>query len=130
MSHTGSAQPLIILAHPSVLAQPREGPLYHPPSRQHPKASRRHKPLPVHLLALLGPLLCPALGHLLRDRLSGACARPAPRSSHSLLGPPSAPSLVAGVYPQVLQAPEPGSRRLQQQSQPVLVGDLGAVDLG
>src|SRR5215217_6856868 len=59
------AQPLVVLGHPPVVGDPREGALHHPPTRQDPKTPQWHQPLAVHLLAFLGPLLCPDLGHLL-----------------------------------------------------------------
>src|SRR5215216_7560004 len=49
------AQPLVVLAHPSVLAQPCEGPLHHPAPRQYLKASTREQPLPVDVPTLLSP---------------------------------------------------------------------------
>src|ERR671910_1532274 len=50
------AQPLVVFAHPPVLPQPREGPLYHPPPRQGHVPLRRHEASPVHFLALPVPL--------------------------------------------------------------------------
>ena len=38
-------------------------------------------------------------------------------------------ALVAGIHPQVRKAPKAISYTLQQQLDPVLIGDLGAVDL-
>src|SRR5215212_2077449 len=64
-----SAEPFVILAHPSVLIQPGEGAFHHPPPRQHHEASRRHEPLPVDRFPFLGPFLCPHLRYLLGNRL-------------------------------------------------------------
>src|SRR5215217_6964008 len=63
------AQPLVVLAQPTVVGDPGEGALHHPPTRQHPETPRRHQPLPIHLLALPSLLFRPDLGHLLGDRL-------------------------------------------------------------
>src|SRR5215210_2507446 len=63
------AKPLVILAHTTVLREPREGPLHHPPARQRHVPSRRHQRLPVDLLALLGPFFSPDHRHLLGNRL-------------------------------------------------------------
>ena len=52
-----STKPLVVLAHPPVLIQP--GGWFAPPPTcgvEPHNPSRRHQPLPVHLLALLGPL--------------------------------------------------------------------------
>jgi hypothetical protein len=77
----------------AVLREPREGPLYHPSARKYSKASWRHQPLPVHPYALLGPLLCPGLCHLLGERLLGLTHH-LYAHAHDLLGPPRAcPSL-------------------------------------
>src|SRR5215208_4767336 len=107
---SGCAQPLVVLGHPPVVADPREGALHHPPPRQHPEAPRRHQSLPVHLLAFLGPLLGPALGHLLGQRLSWL-AHDLYAQPHRLLGPSLAPPLVSGIDPQVRKAPLGGQRR-------------------
>src|SRR5918994_7513383 len=102
------AQPLVVLAQPTVVADPGEGALHHPPTRQHPEASWRHQPLPVHLLTLLGPLFRPDLGHLLGDRL-GWLTYHLHAQPEDLLGPsPPAPAPVTGVHPQVPQARELG----------------------
>jgi hypothetical protein len=82
---------------------PGEGALHHPPTRQDLKTPRRYQPLPVNLLALLGPLLRPDLGYLLGDRLFGL-AHHLHAQAQDLLGPPPASTLVSGVYPQMLQA--------------------------
>src|SRR5918994_2699471 len=67
---SGGAQPLVVLAHPPVLVQPREGALHHPAPRQYHEASRRHQLLPIDLLSLLGPLLLrPGASYLFRDGL-------------------------------------------------------------
>src|SRR5215212_11764916 len=65
----GGAQPFVVLRHSTVMRDPREGALHHPPPRQHPKTLRWHQPLPIHRLSLLGPLRGPQLCHLLGDRL-------------------------------------------------------------
>src|SRR5919202_1968308 len=65
----GSAQPLIVLAHASVLAQPPEGALHYPASGQNLQTPSRKQPLPVDLSPLLCPLLCPNPCDLLRYRL-------------------------------------------------------------
>jgi hypothetical protein len=81
------------------------------------KTLRRHQPLPVNLLALLGPLRCPELGYLLGERLLRLAHHLYDAQAQDLLGPLLlAPSLVAGLYPQMLQPREPGPRRLQQSS--------------
>ena len=80
--------------------------LHHPPPRQSHVPSRRHEPLPVDLLALLGPFLCPYLRHFLRNRL-GWLAHDLHAQAHCLLGPPPAPSFVSGVQPQVLRRESP-----------------------
>src|SRR5215204_3223757 len=57
-----------------------------------------------------------------------ACLRPPHSSPYPPRGPPLAPSLVSCLEPKVLQAREPGPRRLQQEEpQAILVGHLGAV---
>src|SRR5215203_5380352 len=61
---SGGAQPFVVFGHPPVMADPREGALHHPPTRQHLETFRWHQPLPVHRLPLLGPLCGPSLGHL------------------------------------------------------------------
>src|SRR5215212_5848373 len=99
------AQPLVVLGHPPVVADPREGALHHPPPRQHSEAPRRHQSLPVHLLAFLGPLLGPALGHLLGERLSWL-AHDLYAQPHHLLGPSLAPPLLSGIDPQLRKAPK------------------------
>src|SRR5215203_4875555 len=123
------AQPLVVLAHSTVVRDPREGALHHPSTRQDPEAFGRHQPLPVHLLALFGPLLGPDLSHLLGNRLWGL-AHHLDAQPEDLLGPLSAPTPIASVHPQVLQARELGPRRLQQQLDAILVVHLGAVYLG
>src|SRR5919202_6854380 len=64
-------QPLVVLGHSTVVRDPGERSLYDPPTWQDLEASGRHQPLPVHLLALLGPLLSPHLSHLLGNWLFG-----------------------------------------------------------
>src|SRR5215211_3531119 len=107
-----STKSLVILAHPPVLAKPGEGSLHHPPARQGHVPSRRHQPLPVHLLAFLCPLPSPPLRYLLRYGL-GWLAHDLHAQAHNLLSPPSAPALVSCVQPQVRKAREPRTRRLQ-----------------
>src|SRR5215207_1773203 len=123
---SGGAQPLVVFAHPPVVADPRECALHHPPPRQYLEASRRHQTLPVHLLALLGPLPSPYLGRLLGDRLS-RLVHYLHAQAQLLLGPPPAPPLVTRVDPQVPKAWKTIPGRVQQQSDAVLVGYLGAV---
>src|SRR5215212_9270662 len=123
----GGAQPLEVFGHPPVVRDPREGALHHPPSRQHPKTLRRHELLPIHLLAFLGPLPCPSLGHLLRERLP-RLAHHLHTQSHNLLGPTSPPSLASSVDPQVSKAREEiAARRIQQHPNAICVRDSGAV---
>src|SRR3712207_5638365 len=64
-------QSLVVFGHPPIVADPREGSLHYPPTRQDPKTPRCHQLLPIHLLALLSPLPSPYLGHLLGDWLWG-----------------------------------------------------------
>src|SRR5215207_2170896 len=68
-----SGKPLVILAHPPVLVQPRKRPLHDPPTWQDDETPRWHELLPVYLHALFGPLPGPLHQHILRSRL----ARPA-----------------------------------------------------
>src|SRR5215213_11183887 len=124
---SGGTQPLVVFGHPPVVADPREGALHHPSPRQHPETPRRHEALPVQLLALLGPLPGPALGHLLGDRLL-RLAHHLDAHAEDLLCPPPAPTLVARVYPQMREAPKATAYRLQKQPYAVSVGHLGAVD--
>src|SRR5918997_1546515 len=91
---SGCTQPRIVFGHPSVVADPRKRALHHPPPRQHLEAFGWHKPPPVHLLALLGPLRSPELGYLLGHRLFGL-AHHLHAHAHNLLRPPLAPTLVA-----------------------------------
>src|SRR5215216_8199625 len=93
------AQPLVVLGHPPVVGDPREGALHHPPTRQDPKTPRRHEPLPVHLLALLSPLFRPDLGYLLGDRLCWRLAHNLDAHAQDFRGPPSTPSSVSGIDP-------------------------------
>src|SRR5918998_4480262 len=99
---SGGAQPLVVLAHPTVLVQPREGALHNPAPRQYHEASRRHQLLPIDLLSLLGPLLRPGASYLFRDGLGRAAHDLAPQTE-DLLRPPLAPALVTCVQPEVLQ---------------------------
>src|SRR5215212_7835696 len=96
---SGGAQPLVVLGHPPVVGDPREGALHHPPPRQDPKTPRWHQPPPVNLLALLSPLFRPDLGYLLGDRLCWRLAHNLDAHAQDFLGPPSTPSSVAGIDP-------------------------------
>src|SRR3712207_3477027 len=98
---TGGAQPLVVLAHPPVLREPREGAL-HPAPRQYHVPSRRHQLLPIGLLSLLGPLLPrPGASCLFRDGL-GRAEHDLDTQTEDLLRPPLAPALVSCVQPEVL----------------------------
>src|SRR5215212_5866173 len=108
------AQPLVTLARPPVLREPGERALYHPPSRQHPKASGRHQSLPVDRLSLFGPLLCPRQRDLLGDRLR-RLAYDLHTQVQDLLGPSPTPALVSGIEPEVFQVREFAPRRPKQQ---------------
>src|SRR5215211_4587661 len=110
------------------MRDPREGALHHPPPRQHPETLRRHQPLPIHHLSLLGPPLGPGLSHLLRDRLLGL-AYHLDAQAHRLLGPPFAPPLVAGIDPQMREAREPDSCRPSSSPMPSASGTLALCTL-
>src|SRR5215212_5653734 len=125
----GCAQPLVVFGHPPVVADPREGALHHPPTRQHPETPRRHQPLPIYLLALLGPLLSPALSYVLGERLFGL-AHHLHAQPQNLLGPSSAPPPVARVDPQVRKARKAIARRVKQQPDAIFVRNFGAVCFG
>src|SRR5918998_6303350 len=86
---SSGAQPLVVLAHAPVLREPREGALHHPAPRQYHEPSRRHQLLPIDLLALLGPLLCPGASYLFRDGL-GRTADDLYTQTQDLLNPPLA----------------------------------------
>jgi hypothetical protein len=90
------------------MRDPGERSLYDPSTRQDPEASRRHQPLPIHLLALLGPLLlCPHhLGQLLLgNRLWGLARTTSTLKSPGPPRPTSCPSLGSRhIDPQMLQA--------------------------
>src|SRR5215203_1759084 len=90
-SHTASRSPCS--ASCSERAKRRSSP---PPTAEaEPRTPpRRHQPLPVDLLAFLGPLPCPELCHFLWHRL-GRLAHHLHAGAHRLLGPPPAPALVA-----------------------------------
>ena len=49
-------QPLVVFAHPPLLVDPCQSPLYHPPAREHQEALRWHQLLPIYGHALFGPL--------------------------------------------------------------------------
>src|SRR5829696_8162956 len=95
-----SAKPLVVFGHPAVVGDPRKRALYDPPSRQDTETPRRHEPLPVHLLALLGPLPGPSLCHLLGHGLLGL-AHHLHAQPQNLLCPLLSPPLVACIDPQV-----------------------------
>src|SRR5215204_225934 len=69
---SGGAQPLVVLAHPTVLREPREGAFHHPTSRQDLEAPARKQLLPIDLPTLFRPLLRPHHRDLLRRRLGSA----------------------------------------------------------
>src|SRR5215203_4920361 len=89
-----STKPLVVLAQPPVLPQPREGALHHPTPRQSHVPPRRHQLLPVDLLALLGPIPCPNLGNILVYLLRRLPHRPK-LLPYTTLGPSPTPSLVS-----------------------------------
>jgi hypothetical protein len=109
---TRRRKPLVILAHPAVLAQPREGALHYPPRQEGSEAlSKWEKRLPIYRHPLLAPFPGPRLHHLLRShfrRVSDDLCCPA----QSLLYPVGALVLtvVACVYPQ-LRGAETGPSR-------------------
>jgi hypothetical protein len=125
---SGCAHPLLVFGHPTVVANPGEGALHHPP----PLGNTR-KPLGgISLrqstsLPSFGPLPCPGLGHLLGTGFFWACAPP-PRSS------PSAPRPISCPFPAIRHQPtnEKGARSdpappPTEQPYAVVVGHPGAV---
>src|SRR5215213_5850907 len=126
---SGGAQPLVVLAHPTVLREPREGTLHNPAAREDLEAPARKQLLPIDLPTLFRPLLRPPHRDLLWRRLGSAMNDLDAQAEH-LFHPVLAPALVPGIYPQVRKAWKAISYTLQQQFDPVLIGDLGAVDLG
>src|SRR5215213_1495465 len=124
---SGSAKPLVVFGHPAVVGDPRKRALYYPPSRQDTKTPRRHEPLPVHLLTLLGPLPGPSLCHLLGHGLLGL-AHHLHAHAQNLLWPFLSPPLVVCIDPQVRKARKATPHLLQQQPDAVLVGHPDAVN--
>src|SRR5215217_5769899 len=61
-SHRGLRQTLVVLSQPTRLPQPCEGPLYHPPARQHPETPRLLlEPVPPQLpIGVVGHLHAPS----------------------------------------------------------------------
>src|SRR5215213_421952 len=99
----GGAQPLVVLAHPAVVAQPSERPLRNPPTRQDLEASARHQPLPLDLSPLLCPFLRPDPRDLLGYGLRGTMHDLDAQAEHFFC-PLLASSLVTGVHPQMREA--------------------------
>src|SRR5919112_3460312 len=56
---SASAQPLVVLAHPTMLREPREGTLHNPAARKDLEAPVWKQLLPIDLPALFRPLLRP-----------------------------------------------------------------------
>src|SRR5215216_2720168 len=100
---SSGAQSLVVVAHPSVLREPREGALHYPAPRQYYEASFGHQLLPIEFLALLGQLFCPDHCHFLGDRLL-RFAHDLHTQAQDLFRPPPASALVARIQPQVLQS--------------------------
>src|SRR5215211_611329 len=98
-----STKPPVVVAHPPVLRDPREGALHHPTPRKCFEASLWHQLLPIDLLALLGPLFSPDHRHLLRNGLFGL-TYDLHTQAQNFFGPALTPSLVARIQPQVLQS--------------------------
>src|SRR5918993_653909 len=100
-------KPLVVLAHPPLLVDPRQRTLHHPPTRQHQEAFGGHELAPIHRHALLSPFLRPTHQHLFGGWLSGALDE-VHTPSQSLAHPIGALvlSAVAGVHPQVREARE------------------------
>src|SRR5215210_9301520 len=99
-------KPLVVLAHPPLLVDPRQRTL-HPPTRQHQEAFGGHELAPIHRHALLSPFLRPTHQHLFGGWLSGALDE-VHAPSQSLAHPIGALvlSAVARVHPQVREARE------------------------
>ncbi len=68
---SGGAQPLVVLAHPTVLREPREGALHHPAARQYLKSTPRQQLFPVWLHTFFSPFSSPYPRYVPRDRLRG-----------------------------------------------------------
>src|SRR5215210_2063356 len=100
-------KPLVVLAHPPLLVDPRQRTLHHPPTRQHQEAFGGHELAPIHRHALLSPFLRPTHQHLFGGWLSGALDE-VHAPSQSLAHPIGALvlSAVARVHPQVQEARE------------------------
>src|SRR5215207_6669863 len=97
---SGSAQPLIVLAHPSVLAQPRESSLHHPAAREDLEAPVWKQLLPIDLPVLFRPLLRPLHRDLLWRRLGSAVKNPDTQAKR-LFHPVLAPALLHGIHSQL-----------------------------
>jgi hypothetical protein len=96
-------KPLVVLAHPPLLIDPRQRTLHHPPTRQHQEAFGGHELAPIHRHALLSL----THQHPFRGWLSGALDE-VHTPSQSLAHPIGALvlSAVARVHPQVGEARE------------------------
>src|SRR3712207_1309538 len=99
--------PLVIFAHPAVVANPGKGAFHYPPTWQDPKSSRGHKLLPIDCLAFLGQFLRPVHQHCFGGRFARTFDQ-FHTPSQSLLHPILAfvLSSVAGVQPQMRKAQE------------------------
>src|SRR5215213_9213324 len=95
---SGGAQPLVVLAHPPVLREPREGALHNPAAREDLEAPARKQLLPIDLPALFRPLLRPHHCDLLWRRL-GSAMHDLDAQVQLLFHPVLAPALVPGIYP-------------------------------
>src|SRR5215213_1640831 len=91
------------------------------------KASPWKQLLPVDLSTLFRPLLCPDPSYLLGYWL-GCAMDNLNAYAEFLLCPLLAPTLVTSVYPQMRKTWKALTGGFQQQPEPVLVGDLRAVD--
>ena len=85
--------------------------------------------MPVDLSTFLVPFLCPDPRDLLGCWLRRAMHNNLDTQTKLLLCPLLAPALLTGVHPQMPEARKASASGLQQQLDPVLVGDLGAEDL-
>jgi hypothetical protein len=85
--------------------------------------------VPVDLSTFLVPFLCPDPRDLLGCWLRRAMHNNLDTQSKLLLCPLLAPALLTGVHPQMPEARKASASGLQQQLDPVLLGDLGAEDL-
>src|SRR5215208_2697947 len=95
---SGGAQPLVVLAHPPVLREPREGALHNPAAREDLEAPARKQLLPIDRPALFRPLLRPHHCDLLWRRL-GSAMHDLDAQVQLLFHPVLAPALVPGIYP-------------------------------